>query len=283
MTDFSNLLGAMLAGQAAAMAVQDRTKSIGGSDAMRIMAGDWHTLYLEKTGQATAEDLSNVFKVQLGIYTEPFHREWFAKQTAWHVSPTDGPIEHQDHPWMTANLDGWIREQKTFVELKHTRNGASVWDKARFYMPQLQHYMAVANTDFCFFSIIAGNDEPRFVEVERDQEYIENLIKMEQSFWWHVTNRDEPEHVPQGELNRIAKEGEAIKVDGLRIADMTKDNLWTDAAARFIANQQAAKDFDTAKDDLRSLIGDDVGEAYGHGITAKRDKRGRVTIKASKE
>ena len=29
--------------------MKDRTKSIGGSDANRIMRGDWHTVWLEKT------------------------------------------------------------------------------------------------------------------------------------------------------------------------------------------------------------------------------------------
>jgi predicted phage-related endonuclease len=184
---------------------------------------------------------------------------------------------------MYAHLDRWLPEYKTFLELKHTRSGASVWDKARYYMPQLQHYMAVTNTPNCYFSIIPGNDEPRHCVVDRDDAYIENLIKMEQSFWWHVENKEPPEETPFGELARITKTAEAIKVDGYRVADMTKDNLWTDAAARFLANQAAAKAFDQAKDDLRSSIGDDVGEAYGHGIIAKRDVRGRVSIRAAKE
>jgi len=30
-------------------------------------------------------------------------------------------------------------------------------------------------------------------------------------------------------------------------------------------------------------VTDDIGEAYGHGVTAKRDKRGRILIRATKE
>ena len=49
----------------------DRTRGIGGSDATRIMRGDWLSLYNEKVGLTKPEDLSNVFRVQLGILTEP--------------------------------------------------------------------------------------------------------------------------------------------------------------------------------------------------------------------
>ena len=37
--------------------MKDRRKSLGGSDANRIMRGDWHTLWLEKTGSKEPEDL----------------------------------------------------------------------------------------------------------------------------------------------------------------------------------------------------------------------------------
>jgi len=286
MNSLGNMLGVMLAGQAAALQTEqpfDRSVGIGGSDAMRIMAGDWVRLYEEKVGNRQSEDLSGVFKVQLGVYTEPFHADWFAKMLGTEVTILTDTLLHPDHEWMYAHLDRWIPKHKTFVELKHTRSGASVWEKSRFYMPQLQHYMAVTNTKSCYFSIIPGNDEPRYCEVERDDDYIENLIQMEQSFWWHVKEREAPEQTPFGELARVNKMAEAVKVDGYRVADMTKDNLWTDAAARFIANQAAAKAFDQAKDDLRSAVGDDVGEAYGHGVVAKRDSRGRVSIRAAKE
>jgi len=260
-----------------------RNQGIGGSDAMRIMAGDWLSLYREKRGEAQPEDLSNIFKVQLGIFTESFHAAWFSRQTGLDVETVDHTLTGRDHDWMLANLDGWLPSEQCFIELKHTRGGASAWDKARYYMPQLQHYMAVSGCSRCYFSIIPGNEEPRHVVVERDDLYIDRLIAMEKSFWWHVTEQVAPDIAPTGELGRIAKQAEAIKVDGMRIADMTAVNMWSDAAGRFVAYQQAAREFEVAKDDLKSFIAPDVGEAYGHGVIAKRDKRGRITIRAQKE
>ena len=58
----------------------NRANGIGGSDAMRIMSGDWNSLYREKLGIDEPADLSNVFKVQLGTWTESFHLQWLARQ-----------------------------------------------------------------------------------------------------------------------------------------------------------------------------------------------------------
>ena len=53
--------------------MKDRRKSLGGSDANRIMRGDWHSLWLEKTGRKEPEDLSWVLPVLIGIATEDLH------------------------------------------------------------------------------------------------------------------------------------------------------------------------------------------------------------------
>ena len=45
----------------------NRLGFIGGSDARRIMEGDWHT-WLEKTGQQQPADLSDNLAVQLGVH-----------------------------------------------------------------------------------------------------------------------------------------------------------------------------------------------------------------------
>ena len=46
--------------------VVDRSTILGGSDANRIMRGDWHTLWLEKTKRQEPEDLSWNLPVQIG-------------------------------------------------------------------------------------------------------------------------------------------------------------------------------------------------------------------------
>jgi predicted phage-related endonuclease len=262
----------------------NRIGFIGGSDAMRIMKGGWFDLYQEKIGAKQPEDLSNVFKVQLGLWSEHLHADWFSKTQQVKVATYDGMRRHKDHDWMGANLDRWLPELNTFLEMKHSSNGVTARDKARYYMPQLQHYMAVTNTDYCYFSVIRGNDEPEVCRVDHDHDYIQDLIKMENAFWWHVINKEVPDLTPvEPALEAAAKKIETIKVDGMRIMDMSSNNLWAELSGKIIENAEAAKIYDDSKEALRKLIEDDWSEAYGHGITAKRDKRGRVIIRPSKE
>ena len=47
----------------------NRQGFIGGSDLYNIMQGNWHDLWLVKTGRKEPEDLSQVFRVQLGAFT----------------------------------------------------------------------------------------------------------------------------------------------------------------------------------------------------------------------
>ncbi len=261
----------------------NRRGFIGGSDAQRIMKGDWVELYREKVGETEPEDLSSVFRVQLGLRTENFHAEWFTKTMGYATKDERMMRHHKEHPWMCANLDRWLPDLETFLEMKHSANGVNVGEKARYYMAQLQHYMAVTGVTWCYFSVIRGNDDPQVVVVDRDETYIQELIKMEKAFWWHVENNMEPDIIPIHSLGRAEKMVEAIKVDAMRVADMTTNNLWSDLAGKILAHADAAKIYDDAKDELRKLVEDDVAEAYGHGITAKRDKRGRVVIRPTKE
>ena len=61
------------------------------------------------------------------------------------------------------------------------------------------------------------------------------------------------------------------------------NNQWAELSTKIVENADAAKIYDDSKEALRKLIDDDWSEAYGHGITAKRDKRGRVIIRPTKE
>lgn len=263
--------------------VLNRANGLGGTDAMRIMAGDWNSLYHEKIGTKEPEDLSEVFKVQLGIWTESFHIQWLARQHLIEIDYNIGRIEHEDEPWLFANLDAWIKDEDTFLEVKHSGSHANSHEKARYYMPQLQHYMMVTKKTHCMFSVICGNTEPVMIRVDADMEYRTNLFKMEKAFWWHVQNKVEPELVPTAELDRIEKSIETIPVDNLIIVDMENNNQWTSAAIDYAETIGAAKRHEAAKETLRSMVADNVGEAYGSGIIAKRDKRGRVSIRAAKE
>tara|TARA_R100000231_G_scaffold2492_7_gene4501 strand:+ start:5729 stop:6340 length:612 start_codon:yes stop_codon:yes gene_type:complete len=181
--------------------VIDRSQGIGGSDATKIVAGDWKDLYLEKKGLKENEDLSFVLPVQLGIYTEDFNRDWFAAQTDMPVKECDwtllhNPVDKNGSKWMMANLDGFVLNQdlKTIgvFEAKHVHaftKDDSILEK---YYAQIQHYMIVSNLPQAWLSIIFGNNKWKSFHVQADKKFQKKLIKAEEMFWQHIINDEEP-------------------------------------------------------------------------------------------
>ena len=58
----------------------NRIGFIGGSDCTKIMQGDWHDLWQIKTKRKEPDDLSENHQVQIGILTEAYNLEVFAKE-----------------------------------------------------------------------------------------------------------------------------------------------------------------------------------------------------------
>ena len=107
----------------------ERPKTIGGSDAVRIMEGDWHTLWKEKTGRQEPEDLSWVLPVQIGILTEKKNKEWFEHETGHKLLSASNQHDFTDD-FRHASLDGMVNVSDKLAE-KKTRisciNGKYFW------------------------------------------------------------------------------------------------------------------------------------------------------------
>ena len=258
-----------------------RETGIGGSDAKRIMAGDWLNLYLEKVGEKMPVDLSNNFSVQLGQWTEPLHRDWFAKMTGWEVDRGAPFYVSKTKPFMFAHLDGWIVNENTFVELKHSHERNSAVEAAKYYMPQLAHCCHVTDRKHCWISVILGNKEPDYVKVQPTSDYIDWLLECETAFWWHVENRTPPD---QRFVLRPDIEDKLIDetpIGELISYDMSKSNEWADFASKWIDLKPAADAHDEVAKKLKGLVPANSREAYGQGVTVRRDKAGRLSIRRS--
>jgi len=261
---------------------EDRTTFVGGTDAMRIMHGDWLSLYKEKVGIQPPQDMSRRFPVQLGIYTEPFHREWLAWQTGYTIN-TVVPFEKKiRNVPCRAKIDGYIPVDH-MVELKHTGGHKSVREEALNYMPQVQFYMLVGDFKKCTFSVIGGNQEPEHCTIEPNQPYANMLMDTITTFWDHCVNRVPPTEDWVASTFRAETEEAAkiVPIDGMVSVDMSKSNSWVDHAGIYLANEEASKNFDQAKKELKELMPDNAYEATGGGIILKRSKNG--SLRFSKE
>ena len=68
------------------------------------------------------------------------------------------------------------------------------------------------------------------------------------------------------------------RIEAIRIVDMSSSNSWAEFAALFRNTRSAFFDHERAKSELKGLIPDDVKEAIGHGVRAKRSKSGAVSF-----
>jgi len=249
----------------------NRLTGIGGSDAKKIMIGDWHDLWLEKTKRKEGDDLSNILPVQMGSFTEAFNLYWFTKQTGLQVDTSWREQRHKEHKFMRAEIDGWAGAP---VECKHVNQNTSDERVIENYYPQMQHQMAIVDSSMLYLSVLFGNVRWAYFEIARDDDYIEKLIARETEFWGYV-ERDEP---PSNQEAEVVK----ISLDNMREVDMTGSNEWAFNAAAWLESQDAKKVFDIAVKDIKALIETDVKLASGHGIVARRAKNGAITIRMKK-
>jgi len=256
----------------------NRNQGIGGSDAMKIMAGDWFRLWQEKTQRALPPDLSDVFAVQLGKCTEHLHIEWFSRRQGFAVDAEQDYHRHPNLDWMFAHLDAWLLPVETFVEVKHCHANTTLRDRAEYYMPQLQHQMYVTGRQSCWFSVILGNAEPVAAEIQFELAYMEKLIELELAFWWHVDNDEPPHEAPAQQLAAMAEAAADVHIDRLRRVQMDGNNHWTSLATEYLELKPSASRYDAVVKQIKELIEPDVGEAAGAGIQVKRDKKGSLRL-----
>jgi predicted phage-related endonuclease len=263
----------------------DRNLGIGGTDARLIMAGDWLPLWRQKTRREDPPDLSQVFRVQLGRHTEPFHLDWIARTHALTLR-TDIPRQHAPlEPWRYITVDAWaLGPPHTHVEVKHSHSAMTLRDAAHYYMPQLQHGLAITGADWCWFSVIPGNGDPMVTKVSRHEEYIGRLLELERTFWIMVQEDLEPD---EREGRALATKAAAlvpeILVGGFKDdLDMTRHNEWAVLAAEYLELKGPAGRFELAKKELKALVPEDRRRCFGGGIQITRDKRGQLILREEK-
>lgn len=255
--------------------IKFRKHVIGGSDANTIMSGNAEAimrLWEEKTGRRESEDLSDVLPVQLGAFTEPFNVLWFCRATDRVVKNQGEEFMSMDYPMMACTVDGLTDNGATVFEAKHVSAFAKPDEVVEKYMPQLHHNMIVAGKEHAVLSVIFGNHKWESFEVDFDVDYGKALIRAEMMFWEAV----------QGDYSPVPIKPVAAPVKAIRKVDMTGNNNWAFYAGEYVETIDLVKRNDNAVAQLKKLIEADVVEAFGHGLTAKRDKRGAIRFSMDK-
>ncbi len=264
----------------------DRTVGLGGSDANRI----WHNqnlvqLWKVKTKRDVEEDLSNVFRVQLGVHTESFHIHWLS-MTEFSDKLVSVPnkvkqVKFYNVP-MFANLDATVDGQ--ILECKHSNARATVEQKARYYAPQLHHYMKVFNQYWCYLSVILGNDDPKVVRVNWNQEFYDRLIAKMKRFWLFVKNDKQPPE-SYGKNGSDVKAEEEVLVDGMKDYLEFDNELYRSLDGMMNQYQGAVTSFEETKKKMKLLVPKDARrcEFPNSNYVITRNKKGTLVVKTKGE
>ena len=195
-----------------------RRKGIGGSDVAAIFGiSPFHTgrdIYYEKTGVTSREDQpDNWVALEVGHLLEDLVAQIFSRQTGLPVYQKKKMFFHPDYPFMLADLDylTTLPDGRTAIlEIKTTGyHGRNHWWKdgkeivPAYYETQARHYMAVMDIDVAFFCCLYGNSEDQVIirRLDRDPDYEDELIFLEQDFWYsHVVPNIPPPYTENGDL-----------------------------------------------------------------------------------
>ena len=255
-----------------------REDFIRGSDMVSLMQGKWEELWKIKLGLLGRKDLRHEFNVRLGSFTEKFNLSWLQEYyeydfvVQYEYTKMYGNIKFQ------GTLDGVDRERKIGVECKHTHSRNDMDYMLDYYMPQMQFYMYISGLPHMVFSVIFGNQH-KCVIVSANQEYKTNMLERIKIFWEHVTHETQPQDYVS-EIKQSIKDN--IPIDGKVKRDASSSNSFTVAVNQYLHNEDAAKEFEQAKKDIKAELKDNESEVYTMNgpitISAKRDKRGSIRI-----
>lgn len=186
--------------------LKNRTYSLGASDVASVLGVGFKTeldLWKEKTGKATAKDLSENKRVSYGTEAEQYLRALFALKNKDKYSVGFVPYRvyyHEKYPFLSCTLDGFLKaidngeygvwECKTvWVNSKKTLEdwNGKIPDK---YYVQICEQMAITNYLFAVLTAELvfpdGNSEVRNYTIERTEKVendIQYVVKQAVDFW----------------------------------------------------------------------------------------------------
>jgi predicted phage-related endonuclease len=252
----------------------NRRVFIGGSDARIIMGSDEAALirlWREKRGEAQPVDYSDNLIVQLGLTTELLNRRWFERTTGQVVTDVQSWVRHPVIGWMAATLDGVVQGSGAVFEAKFMLPWSFLEEAAAAkHMAQLQHNMWVTASRRAVLSIITGGGKWVEMTIPADPLYQHLLLTAERKFWRCVQSGEPP--------RLFGIDPPKPKIEAVRTVDMSGSNAWAEFANLYRQTRAAALDHERAKAELKALVPEDVKEATGHGLRAKRSKSGAVSF-----
>jgi putative phage-type endonuclease len=259
--------------------LEGRTYGIGGSEAGIILGINPFKsrleLWNEKVTRTRHLHPEAEIRLKLGNLLESFIAEEYSKITNRKLDVRDQMV-HPKYNFILGNIDREIIDNEKgpgVLEIK-TKGAFTNWegeDIPIYYMAQLQHYLELYNYKWGSFAILdLGTLKINHYDVNRDDEFIDKLIKEEVAFWDLVEKKIPPEVNGSGACQEFLKEYYSVSKPEMETIDLSNSKEAKKWAAMLRDAKRNIKAFGSieleSKNHLMSIMGH-VEKATGPGFS----------------
>lgn len=170
-----------------------RKNGIGGSDAGAVCGLNPYISPIEVYASKTCygvEEVPDNEAMREGRDLEDYVAKRFMEASGLKVRRANVMYASSNYPFMIADVDRLVTGRKngiTGLECKTASpDNASKWKNGRIpahYIIQCYHYMAVLGAESWYIAVMVYGKEFKYMKLERDEEIIQSLIRIEENFW----------------------------------------------------------------------------------------------------
>lgn len=166
-----------------------RKQGITGTDAGAICGFNPYVSAFQVYQDKITEDIEafDNESMRQGRDLEEYVAQRFMEETGLKVRRANAIYQNEENPWMLADFDRLIIGQKAGLECKTVSPySADKWKDNNIpfhYQMQVQHYLAVSGYDCWYIAAVIFGREFVVRKIERDEELIQYLIRIENRFW----------------------------------------------------------------------------------------------------
>jgi putative phage-type endonuclease len=251
-----------------------RKQGVGGSDVSAIAGlNRWKSpieVWMEKTGQIESEELGEA--AYWGTTLEDIVAREYAKRSGQKVQKRNAILQHPKYKFMLANVDRMIVDKdrgRGILECKTTNEyKKGEWDDDKIpeeYAIQVHHYLAVTGLQFAKIAVLIGGNKFEIKDIERDEEIIDYLIKIESDFWQLVKSNVAP---PMDGSDSAVELLKRLYPNSNTSSIELKSDMAERLVADFLRFQEMEKEVETQKNQAANMIKELMGEnetAYTSG------------------
>ena len=178
--------------------LENRSKTIGGSDASAILGmnnySSPYTVWADKLGKLPPKEDSEAMRI--GRDLEAYVAQRFTEKTGKKVRRENNILINPEYPFAHANVDRMIVGEDAGLECKTTSSlNLTKFKNGEFpdtYYAQCVHYMMVTGCKKWYLAVLVLGRGFFEFELERDEEEIAALAKSEEEFWKYVESKTPP-------------------------------------------------------------------------------------------